>query len=221
MICPYCGQFISEKNKEHFFPQMIKPNDWDFYACRECNRLKGQHIVYPKGELFRLRPRELSIEKFDYLWRTSGNIKYLNIVPVSKMIKVFNERKWTLKDSLFSIEERQYYGLDRLKEIYQYYTLMTNARHEAIALVMSSHFSHLYYVHEFSGNILSPYPEVRPINVQRFVAAHLEGWLMCGSTREGLWRTVQPYSEYFKTLLGAPYSKEMLSGGILNGISRY
>lgn len=44
MICPYCGEIIVEPNKEHFFPQMIYPNEWDFYACRECNRLKGQHI---------------------------------------------------------------------------------------------------------------------------------------------------------------------------------
>lgn len=40
----YCGEIIVEPNKEHFFPQMIYPNEWDFYACRECNRLKGQHI---------------------------------------------------------------------------------------------------------------------------------------------------------------------------------
>lgn len=108
MICPYCGEIIVEPNKEHFFPQMIYPNEWDFYACRECNRLKGQHIVYPKGSLFRLLPSELSLKKFTYLWKVSGNIKYLNILPVAKMKDIFEERKWSYEPYLFSIDSKKY-----------------------------------------------------------------------------------------------------------------
>lgn len=210
MICPYCGEIIVEPNKEHFFPQMIYPNEWDFYACRECNRLKGQHIVYPKGSLFRLLPSELSLKKFTYLWKVSGNIKYLNILPVAKMKDIFEERKWSYEPYLFSIDERKFYGLDRLKEIYTFYVTNINTRPGALALVMSSQYSHIYFIHEYSHTIYSPFPEVRPIAIKDFLEAHVQGWLMYGTTRNGIWKTVQSYTDYFERLLSAPSCMEML-----------
>lgn len=43
--------------------------------------------------------------------------------------------------------------------------------------------------------IYSPFPEVRPIAIKDFLEAHVQGWLMCGTTRNGIWRTVQSYTD--------------------------
>lgn len=212
-MCPYCGEFITEPNKEHFFPQTIYPNEWDFYACREYNRLKGQHIIYPRGELFKLRPSDLSMKKFEYLWKVSGNVKYLNILPATTMRKVFMERKWISNTSLFSIEERQFYKLDRLKEIYTFYVNNIITNHSSIALAIAIHSSHIYFIHEYNTELLSPFPEVKTLSIKDFTRAHIAGWLMYGSARDGIWQSVQSYTDYFKELLTAPSCVEMLQYG--------
>lgn len=53
MVCPYCGREIVEVTKEHFFPKSIHSNEFDFYACEECNHLKRSHIVYPSSDLLK------------------------------------------------------------------------------------------------------------------------------------------------------------------------
>lgn len=93
------------------------------------------------------------------MWKVSGNIKYLNILPVAKMKDIFEERKWSYEPYLFSIDERKFYGLDRLKEIYAFYVTNINTRPGALALVMSSQYSHTIY---------SPFPEVRPIAIKDY-----------------------------------------------------
>lgn len=115
------------------------------------------------------------------MWKVSGNIKYLNILPVAKMKDIFEERKWSYEPYLFSIDERKFYGLDRLKEIYAFYVTNINTR-----------------------------PEVRPIAIKDFLEAHVQGWLMYGTTRNGIWKTVQSYTDYFERLLSAPSCMEML-----------
>lgn len=78
---------------------------------------------------------------------------------------------------LFSIDERKFYGLDRLKEIYAFYVTNINTRPGALALVMSSQYSHIYFIHEYSHTIYSPFPEVRPIAIKDFLEAHVQAYV--------------------------------------------
>lgn len=87
------------------------------------------------------------------------------------MKDIFEERKWSY--------ERKFYG---------FYVTNINTRPGALALVMSSQYSHTIY---------SPFPEVRPIAIKDFLEAHIQGRLMYGTTRNGIWRTVQSYTDYF------------------------
>lgn len=76
--------------------------------------------------------------------------KYLNILPVAKMKDIFKERKWSYEPYLFSIDSKKYMRF------------------------MSSQYSHIYFIHEYSHTIYSPFPEVRPIAIKDFLEAHVQ-----------------------------------------------
>lgn len=210
MICPYCGRMILTPNKEHYFPQSIVANQWDFWVCRDCNRLKGQHIVYPTADVFKLQPSEFSLQKFERLWEIAPWDKYLNILPAHVMRTVFDTRKWYYGSYTFTIKERQFYGLDRLKEIYEFAESLMLGHPEIIALVMSATPKRMYLVHTYEFDFPCVYPEVKTINVHVFMDKAIRGWLMLGSAKKGMWKSVSSYKPYFRDLLSAPYSKDLL-----------
>lgn len=94
MVCPYCGKEIERPTREHFFPQSVCSNGWDFWACYSCNKLKREHVVYPATQLFKQWPENFTIAKFKQLWKLSDWDKYLNLVPARRMRQIFDAGKW-------------------------------------------------------------------------------------------------------------------------------
>lgn len=209
MLCPYCGKEIITPNKEHYFPQSIYANDWDFYVCKECNMLKGQHIVYPAPGLFKLLPAEFSRKKFVHLWEIAPWEKYLSIVPAGIMRKIFDERKWYYGSYMFSVWERDFYKLDHLKEIYDFIDNLLQTDANMISFVVSPVTRRMYLLHTYSFEFPVVYPEVKSMNIYNFVDMKVRGWLVLGSAKCGVWNYTVNYKEYFRTLLGAPFGWEM------------
>lgn len=209
MICPYCGKEIITPNKEHYFPQSICANDWDFYSCRECNMLKGQHIVYPAPGLFKLLPAEMSVAKFKHLWAIAPWDKYLSIVPAGIMRKIFDDRKWYYGSYMFSVHERAFYELDKLKEIYDCIDACMQQDPNLISFVVSPVTRRMYLLHTYNCEFPTGYSVVKSMNIYEYVEMGVRGWLVLGSAKCGVWRNTVNYKEYFRTLLGAPFGWDM------------
>lgn len=204
MLCPYCGKEIVIPNKEHYFPQSVCVNDWDFYACKECNKLKGQHIVYPDGKMFKLLPAELSLSKFKHLWAIAPWDKYLNIVPSGIMRKIFNERKWFYGSYRFNTREIDFYRLEQLKEIYDFIDAYMQTDSNIISFVVSPITKRMYLLHTYSFEFPIVHKEVKSMNIYKFVDMEVKGWLVLGSAKCGVWNYTVNYKEYFRGLLGGP-----------------
>lgn len=210
MSCPYCGGEIVVPQKEHYFPQSIVYNDWDFYACNECNNIKRAHIVYPTHEIFKIIPAEFSMKKFKDLWARASFDKYLAITPAKIMRRSFDERRWVGNSNMFTIEERVFYGLDDLKEMYDYAAGMIELDANIQGLVMSSRCHRFLLLHTYKHEFPTPFKVMESMNVAEFAHYRLQGVLMVGSGRNNAWRSASSYKTYFKDLLSAPSSKEML-----------
>lgn len=212
MICPYCGREIAEPWREHFFPQSIASNDWDFMACKTCNHLKRGHIVYPFDWLFEKYPPELKFSKFKRLWDTASFDKYLCIVPAKSLKQAFTERRWITTTKIFSIEERIFYGLDRLQEIYLWAENLIETDPQVQALVMSYTATCFYLLHTYPGQKRTKYKEVHAVSLYDYANAQLKGVLVLGSARNNIWRFTSSYKSYFRELMSAPSYYDMMGG---------
>lgn len=210
MICPYCGKEIDIPQREHFFPQSLELNDWDFWVCKKCNMLKREHIVFPHPSLFKKFPVTYNTDKFKKLWFSASMEKYLSIVPWKSMRQSFDEGRWFYSSKIFTIEERTLYKLDRFKEIYDWATILLKENSNVQALVLSYSRSRLYLLHTYDIPIRTRYPEVVPIRVSDYVKGHLQGALIVGSARNGVWSTTTHYKDYFSELLSAPSIPELM-----------
>lgn len=210
MICPYCGTEIVNKTQEHFFPQSVYRNQWDFWACKECNHLKRDHIVYPSSTLFKAYPSELSLVKFKQLWKLSAWDKYLGIVPHEMMRKIFDKGKWIYSTYTFTIQERKLYQLDRFKEIYEYMDSWINQDENMLAFIMAPDLHRMYAIHTYKHTPKVIYPEIKPLHIDDWHDTYAKGWLILGSAKYHLWERTTNYKEYFSNLLRAPSSMEML-----------
>lgn len=213
MICPYCGKEIEIPQREHFFPQSLEQNDWDFWVCKKCNHIKREHIVFPHPMLFKKFPPDYNTDKFKRLWQAATMEKYLSIVPWKLMRQSFDEGHWVYGSKIFTVEERTLYKLDRFKEIYDWATRLISDDVNIQALIMSYSKSRLYLVHTYTTPIRVRYSEVMPVTVYDYVRAHFPGALILGSAKYGVWNTTSSYKEYFAELLGAPSTFELIKGG--------
>lgn len=219
MICPYCGKEIERPTREHFFPQSVCCNGWDFWACYSCNKLKREHVVYPATQLFKQWPENFSTTKFKQLWRLSGWDKYLNLVPAIRMRQIFDSGHWKDGAYLFSIEERLCYGLDYLKEMYELYDKLLKEDDNLQALIIAPTMRRVFIVHSYSCEFGTPYKEVESLRVDKWVDMRVAGWLVLGSARHYVWKSTVNYKEYFRRLLSAPSCEQILSDkwGLLEG----
>lgn len=213
MNCPYCGKEIVEAQKEHYFPQALINNQWDFWACKQCNNLKRAHIVYPYRGLFKRVPDEFSFDKFAKLWKMASMDKYLYIVPASGMIRSFEEGRWLATSKIFTVEERCFFGLDRLQEIYFWARDLIDNHGDFQALVMSYARPRMYLLHYSYTEYETRYKEVEAVNVYDYAESRLKGVLLYGSARNHVWGCTSSYTDYFKQLLCAPSSREKLVRG--------
>ncbi len=219
MICPYCGKEIERPTREHFFPQSVCCNEWDFWACYSCNKLKREHVVYPATQLFKQWPENFSTTKFKQLWRLSGWDKYLNLVPAIRMRQIFDSGRWKDGAYLFSIEERLCYGLDYLKEMYELYDKLLKEDDNLQALIIAPTMRRVFIIHSYSCEFGTPYKEVESLRVDKWVDMRVAGWLVLGSARHYVWKSTVSYKEYFRRLLSAPSCEQILSDkwGLLEG----
>lgn len=213
MICPYCGKEIVEAQREHYFPQFLVNNKWDFWACRQCNYLKREHIVYPLSGLFKHRPAEFDFLKFKDLWKRAPMEKYLCIVPAKGMRASFDERKWVATSKIFTVEERIFYGLDRMQEIYFWAKNLIDNTDDFQALVINYSNPQMYLLHLSYTKYTTRYKEVTAVNLNDYVSGKMKGVIIYGSGRNRLWGCVSSYTDYFERLLCAPSSREILLEG--------
>lgn len=213
MICPYCGKEIVEAQREHYFPQSMVNNNWDFWACRKCNHLKREHIVYPLNGLFKKVPSEFSFLKFKDLWNRAPFEKYLTIVPAKGMRASFDEGRWVATSKIFTVEERLFFGLDRMQEIYFWARKLIDENPDIQALVINYVNDRMYLLHCSYRKYTTRYKEVEAVNIYDYVDSRLRGVVVYGSLRNNLWGCVSSYVDYFERLLCAPSSSEMLLRG--------
>lgn len=211
MTCPYCGKEIQGvPHREHYFPQSVCSNNWDFYVCETCNKIKREHIVYPSPELFMVYPREFSMEKFTDLWKRASFEKYLHIVPAARMHQSFIEGRWIPGALNFTIPERQFYKLDEFKEIYHWANKLMTEDLNIQGLVMSTTIYRFWLLHTYTVPYITPYACVQGINVHEFVNSRRKGILICGNSSNYVWKVIPVYKQHFQNLLNMPSSFEML-----------
>ena len=162
-ICPYCGKESVYNNREHFFPQSVVRNIWDFAVCPTCNKIKGDSIVYPSDALFEYTPRGLDREKFKRLWDMAGVDKYERVIPVMTM------RHWFLigkRDSYvteLTTEEKQFYQLDKY-EIFLWWA--TSLKKSGLITGVVKVGEATYVTHDYPFQIHIPFKHVQQMNTK-------------------------------------------------------
>lgn len=200
MICPYCGE-REATTKEHFFPRSVKDNVFDFYVCKECNHKKRQHIVYPTANVFKLLPTEFNRNKYVRLWNESGYGKYTLLVPWIKMREIFDGRGTYYDKYEYTLEERQFYDFERLKEIIDYGRYLVSRNDNIRALVLSESEPIAYLLHYYSSEFTTPYAEMKSMKTDRFLNCGYRGIRVAGDGKYNLWKATTDRSEYFTELL--------------------
>lgn len=203
MICPYCGREVSKATKEHFFPKSIHSNEFDFYACKECNHLKRSHIVYPSSDLFEVLPLELNKNKFYALWSLSAYGKYTQLVPWRHMRKIFKRTATYSEKYEFSVEERLFYRFDYLREVINYVEFISETDEHIRALVLPYETTNMFLLHTYQNEFPTPYKNVRSMRVDRFLNTGYTGMRVTGSGADYIWQVTNDYREYFKVLLNS------------------
>lgn len=211
-VCPYCGRDIEHETQEHFFPKSVYANSYDFYACRECNYLKRNHIVYPSSDLFKIYPTEFSRVKFNNLWDISGYSKYPLLVPWKQMRRIFDGEGTYYDDYSFTLEERQFYKFERLSEIIDFADAIIDNDSKVRALVLSCNSPVMYLVHTYPFEFKTPYQEVRSIQLSKYLSTNSQGLRVSGFGGDYLWKLTSDYREYFNKLLGRKQAWECLTG---------
>lgn len=119
MKCPYCGQYVLYKSREHFFPKSIVYNEWDFKCCRRCNTLKGDRIIYPADYLFKVE-QGLSLKvKFVALWKQASIFnKLLCLSSIQTLQVAINESIHIMKLPTYKFSSIECKAL-RLYEVQQ------------------------------------------------------------------------------------------------------
>lgn len=119
MTCPYCGRYVIYESREHFFPKSVIDNNWDFKCCRSCNTLKGNRIIYPADNLFKVE-QGLSLKvKFTALWnRAPVRSKFLCLDSVKTMLVALSERIHIIKVPIYKFSSIECTAL-KLYEIQQ------------------------------------------------------------------------------------------------------
>lgn len=210
MICPYCGRESSDVWKEHFFPQDLRSSDWDFYACKTCNNLKRSNIVYPMDYVFKSYPVGFSFEKFKTLWQESSYRKYLKIVPAHCAREAFDNGRWMNTSMMFNVEERLFYGLDKVKEMYDWCVDLMERDPNIQALVLRYGGYSWYLLHTYPREFKTPFKDLVTISVYTFTGAKMKGAVVLGSGKNFVWETTSSYQKYFRDLMSAPSAMEML-----------
>lgn len=202
MICPYCGKEMdNDYTKEHFFPQSIRSNAWDFYACKKCNHRKNNHIVYPTQNLFEVAPAEFNRKKFVNLWETAGWRKYTALVPWMQMRSIFRGDGSYYSERVYTLEEQQLFEFDYVRSVIELGEEWVFGCKEVQALVLLWNSPTILLLHNYNENFTLPMRHLQVMKVSDYIQTKLYGIRVVGTGENGVWRNTYSNVDFFKKVM--------------------
>ena len=197
MICPYCVKEIREPNREHFYPNAVKPNSADFWACSDCNKNKSSKIIYPGPGLFQARVPDYIEDKFRDLWNKTSGERLLHIYPYVKFKRdVCGVESGGVR---FTQQELDFYNLKEFRMVYDFSKELMHWDQKLFALAYSTLTYRYYLVHE--------YPFEFRIDCENLVSKSIDKYypkeqdvLVLGSMKNRLWESVRNMKSNFERL---------------------
>lgn len=186
--CPYCGKTVRRPTMEHYFPRSIKPNEWDFMACWDCNHLKSDSIVYPGSGMFRAPiPKNLEY-KFKHLWRSSGYAKYSRVYPFLIMRDRMDGVKVIPRKVAFTKEEMNFYELEDIVRAMKLFFELAARVTEIYSLLMNPLTREFIIVHQLAFEFDVPIKGIRSMKSCDVPYRGIHAWIrIAGSAGDYIW----------------------------------